>query len=187
MLVYFSSFLLSLLLLFYLFIYLFIYFLLLLWSFGLCLFLKCIISSKWSVFLSKKRLNFRFPVDDNKFNPFLSKQNLSLSLSFLTQDLSCIFSTKKNNELTVITKSIFLTGLPILPFPVTDGKFYLETPFLALSETHIWRLLPVTYNGYGCQHQKYSAEKLLIHCLSPEMKANTKCLPCFSLFSITMI
>ena len=66
-------------------------------------------------------------------------------------------------------------------------KIYLETPFLALSETQIWRgLRPVTYNGYGYQHQKHSAEKRLVHCLSPELKTNTNCLPGLLLFSTAM-
>ena len=113
------------------------------------------------------------------------KQIWSLSFQTKSEPQSLFFNTRfvspfqyknQNNELTVITKSIFLTRLPILPFPVTDGKFYLETPFPGRSRIRtVWRLLPVTYNGYGCQHQKHGAKKLLIHCLSPEMKANTKC------------
>ena len=65
-------------------------------------------------------------------------------------------------------------------------KIYLETPFLAISLTEIWRLR-TTYNGYGYQHQKHRAEKLLVHCLSPELKTNTNCFPGLLLFSTTII
>ena len=65
-------------------------------------------------------------------------------------------------------------------------KIYLETPFLAISLTEIWRLR-MTYNGYGYQHQKHSAEKLLVHCLSPELKTHTNCFPGLLLFSTTII
>ena len=75
-------------------------------------------------------------------------------------------------------------------FPVTDGKFYLETSFPGRSEIiNIWRLLPLgmTYNGYGYQHQKHSEEKLLVHCLFPKLKTNTNFFPGLLLLSTTII
>ena len=80
-------------------------------------------------------------------------------------------------------------GIAYLFFPVTDAQFYLETSFPARrSGNSMWRRLrPVTYNGYGYQHQKHSAEKLLVHCLSPKLKTNTNCFPGLLLFSTTII
>ena len=97
----------------------------------------------------------------------LKKTMSQLSLLYLSFYWDCLFSS----------------------FPVTDGKFYLETSFPGRSEIILWWLLPLgmTYNGYGYQHQKHSEEKLLVHCLSPELKTNTNCFPGLLLFSTTII
>ena len=100
--------------------------------------------------------------------PFVSNQicytKFSLPLIYLSFYWDCIFSS----------------------FTSYWWKIYLETPFLAISLTEIWRLR-TTYNGYGYQHQKHSEEKLLVHCLSPELKTNTNFSPGLLLFSATMI
>ena len=100
--------------------------------------------------------------------PFVSNQicytKFSLPLIYLSFYWDCIFSS----------------------FTSYWWKIYLETPFLAISLTEIWRLR-TTYNGYGYQHQKHSEEKLLVHCLSPELKTNTNFFPGLLLFSATMI
>lgn len=100
--------------------------------------------------------------------PFVSNQicytKFSLPLIYLSFYWDCIFSS----------------------FTSYWWKIYLETPFLAISLTEIWRLR-TTYNGYGYQHQKHSEEKLLVHCLFPKLKTNTNCFPGLLLFSTTIM